>query len=236
MERPNRTRVLVADEQDIFRAGLRAILDALATADIVGEAATRPHAVALARDTQPDVVLLDRALDDDVPGALVREIRAVSSPTAVILLATNADSAHVLAAVAAGASGYLLKTAPRGELADAIERTVAGDAFVDPLLAGRLVQTLSERAEDQLVDRRPEPLTPREREVLTGISRGRSNKEIATDLSMASGTVKIHVERILRKLSAANRVEAATIGLHHGLIRDEIGSHDATATSVARDN
>jgi DNA-binding NarL/FixJ family response regulator len=137
------------------------------------------------------------------------------------MLGTAPEPAQVLAAVAAGAAGYLLKSVPRAELAVAIERTVAGDAFVDPLLAGKLVQTLSERAEHQHVDRRPDPLTPREREVLSKISRGRSNKEIASDLSMASGTVKVHVERILRKMSASNRVEAATLGLHYGIIASE---------------
>jgi len=227
MERSG-TRVVTVDQHEIFRAGLRAILDALPLVVLIGEATNADEALALARSTQPQVMLLDAALDRDNPGALVRELRQVTPRCAIIVLGADPDPNDVLTAVAAGASGYLLKSAPRHELAQAIERSVAGEAFVDPLLAGRLVHALTERADTAVTERQPEPLTPREREVLAEISRGRSNKEIATDLRMASGTVKIHVERILRKLSAANRVEAATIGLHYGLIpSDEVlpGGH-----------
>ncbi len=124
----------------------------------------------------------------------------------------------MLCAIRAGAAGYLLKSAPRDQLAAAIDRAVSVEAFIDPALAGRVVQALSERDGHAVLDWRPAPLTPREGEILAKISRGRSNKEIAADLQIASGTVKIHIERILRKLSAANRVEAATLGLHYGLI------------------
>lgn len=212
------TRVVTVDQHEIFRAGLRAILDALPLVVLVGEASNADEALALARTTQPQVMLLDAALDRREPGALVRNVRQVSPRCAIIMLATDPEPNDVLTAVAAGASGYLLKSVPRDDLAQAIERSVAGEAFVDPLLAGRLVHALTQRTQSAVAERQPEPLTPREREVLAEISHGRSNKEIATDLSMASGTVKIHVERILRKLSAANRVEAATLGLHYGLI------------------
>jgi two-component system nitrate/nitrite response regulator NarL len=152
------------------------------------------------------------------PGTLVHVIRTTSPQTAIIVTASDPQPSDVLASVAAGASGYLLKSALRDDLSGSIERVLSGATFVDPILAGRLVQALSENVGAASGERRPEPLTPREREVLAEISHGRSNKEIASDLSMANGTVKIHVERILRKLSAANRVEAATIGLNEGLI------------------
>ena len=221
------TRVVIVDQHEIFRAGLRAIVDALPLVVVVGEAMIAAEATSLARTTQPQVMLLDATLGAE-PGELVRQIRQASPRCAIVVLANDPHPNDVLATISAGASAYLLKSAPRDELARAIERSVAGEAFVDPVLAGRLVQMLAERADTAATARQPEPLTPREREVLAEISRGRSNKEIAGDLSMASGTVKIHVERILRKLSAANRVEAATIGLHYGLIRsDEVqpGGH-----------
>jgi DNA-binding NarL/FixJ family response regulator len=127
----------------------------------------------------------------------------------------------------------VLKSAPRNELASAIVRALRGETFVDPLLAGRMVQAFAETAAAGPAERRPEPLTPREREVLGEISRGRSNKEIASDLQIASGTIKVHVERILRKLSAANRVEAATIGLHQGLIPGDAPADAASGDAHA---
>ena len=219
--RPSGTKVVVVDQHEIFRAGLCAILDALPVVVVAGAVSRTDEAVAVVRAKQPDVLLLDASLDQAGPGTLIRELRAISPRTAIIVLASDPRPSDVLASVAAGASGYLLKSVPRDELGAAIERAVAGEAFIDPVLAGRLVQSLSERGDAGVIDQRPEPLTRREREVLAQISRGRSNKEIASDLSMASGTVKVHVERILRKLSAANRVEAATIGLHYGLVQSD---------------
>ena len=224
------TQVVVVDQHEIFRAGLCAILDGLDVA-MAGACSRADEAIALARTKHPDVLLLDAALDRGAD-SLVRQLRAVSPQTAIIVMSADPKPADVLASVAAGASGYLLKSAPREELAAAIERAVAGEAFIDPLLAGRLVQELSERTETAGVERQPDPLTPREGEVLAKISRGRSNKEIASDLSMASGTVKIHVERILRKLSAANRVEAATIGLQYGLISTDETRAAETSTAA----
>ena len=231
--RPSGTKVVVVDQHEIFRAGLCAILDALPVVAVVGAVSRTDEAVALVRAKQPNVLLLDAALDQAGPENLIRELRAISPRTAIIVLALDPRPSDVLATVAAGASGYLLKSVPRDELAAAIERAVAGEAFIDPVLAGRLVQSLSERVEAGVIDQRPDPLTPREREVLAQVSRGRSNKEIASDLSMATGTVKVHVERILRKLSAANRVEAATIGLHYGLIQsDELHPGGASWSAV----
>jgi DNA-binding NarL/FixJ family response regulator len=212
------TSVVVVDQEEIFRTGLCAILGGLDLVVVAGVASDTAEALRLARAKQPQVVLLDGSLEPTGPGSLVRELRRISPVSAVIVLSADPAPADVLTCVAAGASGYLLKSAPAIELAEAIKRAVTGEAFIDSRLAGRLVQALSERSDAAAITRQPEPLTPREREVLAEISHGRSNKEIATDLSMASGTVKIHVERILRKLSAANRVEAATIGLHYGLI------------------
>ena len=214
------TRVAVVEQQDIFRAGLRTILDGLSLVVVVGEAASPEEARELARSTRPDVVLLDAAIESAGPTALIRELRRLSPRTAIIVLSADPSPDLVLPAVAAGAAGYLLKAVPSDQLAAAIDRATAGEAFIDPLLAGRVVQAMSER-EAAVVAGRPEPLTPRETEVLTEISRGRSNKEIATDLRMAAGTVKIHIERILRKLSAANRAEATTRGLAYGLISAE---------------
>jgi len=223
------TSVVVVDPQEIFRTGLGAILDSLPRIFFSGSASSAMDALKLVLSKQPLVALVDASFDQAEAGSFVRRIHEVSPGTAVVVLATDPRPSDVLSAVSAGAAGYMLKSAQRDDVAAAIERALAGETFVDPILAGRLVQALSEGAGTSA--RRPEPLTPREREVLGEISRGRSNKEIATDLSMASGTVKIHVERILRKLSAANRVEAATIGLHHGLIADEATAEVALGDS-----
>jgi len=212
------TRVAIVEREEIFRTGLRAILDSLALVVVVGEATTAESAIDLVRSTRPDVLLLDSDVERQSGGSLIHRFRRLSPRTSVVVLSADRAPSHVLAAIRAGAAGYLLKSAPRDQLAAAIDRAVAGEAFVDPALAGRVVQALSERDGHAVLDWRPAPLTPREGEILGEISRGRSNKEIAADLQIASGTVKIHIERILRKLSAANRVEAATLGLHYGLI------------------
>ena len=212
------TRVAVADRHDIFRAGLRHILTGLPTVVLVGEATTADEARQLCRVKRPDVLLLDAGLVTGGEQSLVRELCRLSPRTAVVVLSDDASPPDVLQTIGDGAAGYLLKGVPADELRVAIDRATAGEAFVDPELAGRVVQAMSHRsmAQEGLA---PAALTPREVEVLGEISRGRSNKEIAFDLHLAVGTVKVHVERILRKLSASNRAEATTRGLSYGLIQ-----------------
>lgn len=226
------TRVLVVEHHEIFRAGLRTILEHLPLLVVVGEASNAAEAIAATRSTRPDCILLDADLGPGDAPSVIRQLRALSPRSAIVVLSAVGDPMRVMDAIGAGAAAYLLKDMPSEQLSVAIDRATSGDAFVDPALAGRVVQAMSEMsaraASPQYGHGRPEPLTAREREVLTAISRGRSNKEIAFDLHLAAGTVKIHVERILRKLTASNRVEATTRALQYGLI--DVVDDAATAT------
>lgn len=215
---PSGTRVLIVEQQEIFRAGLRAILERLSLVAIVGEVSNAVEALRLARGKRPDCILLDGDLAPEETANLIRDLRAASPRSAIVVLSGSDDPQRVLNAIGSGAAAYLLKEVPRDELAAAIDRAASGEAFVDPALAGRVVQAMTNPSSLATVSERPPPLTPRELEVLRAVSRGRSNKEIAFDLHMAGGTVKVHVERILRKLTAANRVEATTRALRYGLI------------------
>lgn len=221
---PSGTRVLIVEQHEIFRAGLRAILEGLSLVAIVGEVTNAVEAVRVARRSRPDCILLDGELPPDDNAALIRQLRAASPRSAVVVLSGSVDPRRVLDAIGAGAAAYLLKEVPREQLAAAIDRATSGEAFIDPALAGRVVQAMTSPS---ALSEHPEPLTPREMDVLRAVSRGRSNKEIAFDLQMATGTVKVHVERILRKLTASNRVEATTRALRYGLI----GVDDNTAAA-----
>lgn len=218
-------RVLIVAQHEIFRAGLRAILERLPHVAIVGEVSNPAEAMRITRAAGPDCVLLDGELHAGDTSELIRQLRAAGPRSAVVVLSASTDPRHVLDAIGAGAAAYCLKEVPTEQLTAAIERATSGEAFIDPALAGRVVQAMSDQSSLPTIPARPAPLTARELEVLREVSRGRSNKEIAFDLHMAAGTAKVHVERILRKLTAANRVEATTRALHYGLINvDEPGS------------
>lgn len=226
-------RLLIVGQHEIFRAGLRAILARFPWVAIEGEVSDASEALRVARLASPDCILLDGELRPGETADLVRALRAASPESALIVLSASDDPRHVLDAIGAGAAAYLLKDVPTEQLWAAIDRVMSGEAFVDPALAGRVVHAMSDQSSLPTIPGAPEPLTARELEVLRAMSRGRSNKEIAFDLHMAAGTAKVHVERILRKLTAANRVEATTRALHYGLIDVD---DDATAgQSVAPD-
>jgi DNA-binding NarL/FixJ family response regulator len=202
---PDPIRVVIADDHAVLREGLRSFLELQDGIDIVGDAADGAEAVDLTQRLRPDVVLMDlvmpkldgveamRALNERVPG------------TRVIILTSYIDDDRLLPAIRAGAAGYLLKNAEPKELARAIRTAAAGEALIDPSVAARLVDRLSQD------DRRDdyESLTAREREVLELIGRGYSNKRIALDLGIAEKTVKTHVSNVLGKLGVADRTQAA---------------------------
>lgn len=218
MEPQAQTRFLLVEHEEIARAGLLALLSEKGDVRVVAEPVTRQRMLRMAVHVNPDVVILDDHLPESDTIDLVAGLRSRCRDAVVIVLATTAPVQHVLDVVGAGASGFLLRAAHGDQLASAIDRALAGSAYVDPEVAGRIVMELSR---PMAAGERPEGLTPREREVLNEIARGRSNREIGCDLEVAASTVKVHVERILRKLGAANRVEATTIGLSRGLIADE---------------
>ena len=203
-------RVLIAEDQRIVREGIIALLEDEPEIDIVGEATNGQEAVHLVERLRPDVVLMDLQMPVmDGPEA-TRRIRAQVPEARILVLTTYATDEFIFKALRSGAQGYLLKDASADELLTAIAAIHAGQTQLAPAVAARLVAGVSE---DQA-----EPLTPRELEVLTLMSHGRSNNEIARELHIAPRTTKVHVQNILGKLGATNRTEAVSIAARRKLI------------------
>lgn len=203
-------RILIAEDQRIVREGLIALLEDEETVEIVGEAANGQEAVTLFDQLHPDVVLMDLQMPImDGPEA-TRQIRERHPDARVLVLTTYATDEYIFKALRAGAQGYLLKDTSTDDLLAAITAVHQGQTQLAPDVAARLVVGVSSGG--------PEPLTPREREVLTLMSQGRSNSEIAAALSIAPRTAKVHVQNILSKLGATNRTEAVSIAVRQKLI------------------
>ncbi|MGH3927839.1 MAG: response regulator [Pseudonocardiaceae bacterium] len=203
-------RVLVADDQDIVRAGLRMILDAQPDIEVVGEAADGREAVALARALRPDVCLFDIRMPEVDGIEATRQLAGpdVDDPLAVVVITTFDLDEYVLGALRAGARGFLLKDAGPELLVQAIHAAANGDALIAPNVTRRLLATFADQA--PVVPVQPiDPLTEREEEVLALVARGRTNAEIATELFVGLSTVKTHVASLMTKLGVRNRVEIA---------------------------
>jgi DNA-binding NarL/FixJ family response regulator len=203
-------RILIAEDQRIVREGLTALLEDEPDVEIVGEAADGQQAVALYTQIQPDVVLMDLQMPVmDGPTAIAAILH--SSPEAkVLVLTTYATDEFIFKAFRAGAKGYLLKDASADELLAAIRAVQDGQTQLAPPVAARLVAGIGTAS--------PEPLTPRELEVLALMGKGSSNNEIALTLGIAPRTTKVHVQNILGKLGATNRTEAVSIAVRQNLI------------------
>jgi DNA-binding NarL/FixJ family response regulator len=210
-------RVLIADDHAVVRQGLRTFLELQDEIEVVGEAADGEEAVALVTSTEPDVALLDLVMPRLGGLEAIRRIREVAPATRVLVLTSFADDDTVLPAVRAGAAGYLLKDVQPPELVGAIRAVHAGEALLAPAVATMLVEQLA--AEDGAAGApRGEHLTPREREVLALLARGRANKVIARDLGVSERTVKTHVSNILGKLNLTDRTQAAVYAVRHGIV------------------
>jgi DNA-binding NarL/FixJ family response regulator len=202
MSRPLR-RVVLVDDHDLFRAGVRAGLDR--TVDVVGEAGTVADAVPLIKELDPDVVLLDVHLPDGGGQAVIMQV-APERPGVKFLALSVSDAAEdVIGVIRAGARGYVTKAISGGDLTDAVHRTADGDAVFSPRLAGFVLDAF--RAGDPVADPELDQLTAREREVLQLIARGYRYKEIAARLHLSARTVESHVSSVLRKLQLSNRNE-----------------------------
>jgi DNA-binding NarL/FixJ family response regulator len=204
-------RVLVADDQDLVRAGLRMILDAQPDIEVVGEAADGREAVALARELRPDVCLLDIRMPD-VDGIEATRLLAgpdVDDPIAIVVITTFDLDEYVHGALKAGARGFLLKDAGPELLVQAIQSAASGDALIAPSVTARLLAAFSDAMAATPPAQPVEPLTAREEEVLLRVARGRTNAEIADELYISLSTAKTHLASLMGKLGARNRVELA---------------------------
>ncbi|WP_033329285.1 response regulator [Streptomyces yerevanensis] len=217
-------RVLLADDEDLMRAGLRMMLDTQPDITVVGEAADGREAVRLAAAATPDVVLMDIRMPvlDGVAATRAIAGTAVNNSPKVLVLTTFELDEYVFAAVRAGASGFLLKRSSPETLLEGIRTLAAGDALLGPSVTRRLLAEFA-RATPATpppdVVHRLSRLTDREREVLFLLGRGLSNAEIATRLHVGEATVKTHVGRVLDKLGLRDRVHAAVFAFDHGLVR-----------------
>lgn len=211
-----RIRVLVVDDQALFREGLRAVLSADAGLEVVGEAANGEEALRACERLRPDVVLMDLKMPELDGVAATRRLHVQHPRARVVVLTTFDDDERVFEALRAGAVGYLLKDASAARLGEAIRAAARGESFLHPAVASKVIAELS-----RLRARAPVPqalVTPRELEVLQRLARGASNKEIAAALFVSEGTVKNHVTSILEKLGVSSRTEAAVRAKELGLV------------------
>jgi DNA-binding NarL/FixJ family response regulator len=209
-----RISVLVVDDHAVVRQGLRTFLDLQEDIEVVGEAGDGAAAVAEAERLAPDVVLMDLAMPGTDGVEAIRALRARVPDARAIALTSFSDDERVFGAVRAGAAGYLLKDTDPAELVAGIRTVAAGQGLLSPPVAARLLEEMADggAARPEAAD-----LTPREREVLLLIARGRSNKRIALELGVAEKTVKTHVGHVLAKLDLSDRTQAALYAVREGL-------------------
>jgi DNA-binding NarL/FixJ family response regulator len=204
-------RVLIADDQEIVRAGLVMLLDAQPDIQVVGQAADGLHAVALARELRPDVCLFDIRMPHLDGIEATRQLAGpdVDDPLVVVVITTVDLDEYVYGALKAGARGFLLKDAGPALLTQAIHAAALGDALIAPSVTARLLASFARTDPGEPPQPPIEPLTNREEAVLDSVARGRTNSEIADDLHISISTVKTHLASLIRKLDARNRVELA---------------------------
>jgi DNA-binding NarL/FixJ family response regulator len=216
----DRVRVLVVDDDDLMRAGLRAVLSSDDTIEVVAEAADGRAGVERAIAYRPDVVLMDVRMPHLDGIAATRELLAVAPQARVVILTTFEEDDYIFGALSAGASGFLLKRTRPEELIGAIHTIADGEALLSPSVTRRVIEEMAgPPAVDSPSLERLDRLTPRERDVLELVARGLSNGEIAERLVIEASTVKTHVKRILGKLQARDRVQAAIFAYESGLVR-----------------
>jgi DNA-binding NarL/FixJ family response regulator len=223
-------RVLLVDDEQLVRSGLRMILESAGDIEVVGEAADGGDAVGQVRLHRPGVVLMDIRMPNVDGLRATRELTAMPDPPRVIMLTTFELDEYVHAALANGAVGFLLKDTPPADLIQAVRTVAEGNAMLAPTVTRRLIAEFAARSSGQALAarRQLDALTGREREVVVAVAQGLSNAEIGNRLYMSEATVKAHVSRVLAKLGMSNRVQAAILAHDAGLLGPQPVDPDTT--------
>jgi len=204
-------RVLIVDDHPVVRDGLRGMFSGEPGFEVAGEAADGGEAVALAQSLQPDVILMDLHMPNVDGVSAIRQLAEQGSEARVLVLTTYDQDSYVLPAIEAGATGYLLKDAPREELLRAVRAVAQGETILSPSVAGRLV--------DQVRNPQQDALSQRELEILALVAAGTTNREIAGELFISEATVKTHLLHIYEKLEVPDRAAAVAEAFKRGLLR-----------------
>jgi DNA-binding NarL/FixJ family response regulator len=217
-----KVRVLLVDDDDLMRAGLRGVLSSDAAIEVVGEAGDGRDAIYRARLLKPDVVLMDVRMPDLDGISATRELIAAAPEIRVVVLTTFEQDDYIFGALGAGASGFLLKRSKPEELLTAIHTVAGGEALLSPSVTSRVIERMAQDpTPDPQRDARLDDLTAREREVLELIARGLSNAEIADALVIEASTVKTHVKNVLAKLGVRDRLQAVIFAYESGVTRPQ---------------
>jgi DNA-binding NarL/FixJ family response regulator len=212
-------RVLLVDDDDLMRAGLRSVLASDDSIEVVGEAGDGRVAITEIAARKPHVVLMDIRMPDLDGISATREVLAASPEVKVVVLTTFEQDDYIFEALNAGASGFLLKRTKPEELISAIHTVAEGDSLLSPSVTRRVIDRMAAQPMPAVPGARLDVLTPREQEVLESMARGLSNREIAEAFVIEESTVKTHVKRILMKLRLRDRVQAVIFAYEHGLTR-----------------
>lgn len=210
-------RVVLLEDEELVRGGIRLILESDPGIEVVAEAADGSGVVELVAKHQPDVVLTDIQMPRVDGLEVTKRVTALPEAPAVLVLTTFDVDEYVHAALQAGASGFLLKDTPPRELAAAVHTVASGEAMLSPRITKRLLGAFAAGKENSDARRKMDQLTPREREVAIAVAQGLSNAEIAAHLYMSASTVKVHIGRIMGKLGASNRTQVAIVTHDAGL-------------------
>jgi len=223
----NLIRVFIADDHSIVRKGIKATLELIPDIEIVGEAANGRQAVEMTAALNPDVVLMDLVMPEMDGIEAIRQIKSKQADIRILVLTTFAGEDKIFPAIKAGALGYHLKDSGTEELVEAIHQVYRGESSLHPIIARKVLEELTRPVEKPLT---PDPLTPREVEVLRLVAQGLGNPEIAEKLVISKATARTHVSNIMSKLHLASRTQAALYALRKGLVSLDDGI-DETNTS-----
>jgi len=214
--KPGRLGVLIIDDHTLFRSGLKELLERRGI-EVAGTTGDGEEGCALAQELEPDVILLDVRMPGMGGLTVLERLTGMGVKAPVLMLTTSTEDKDLIAAVRGGAKGYLLKDLEPDDLIDSLGKIVAGECAIAPEMAGVLARVVHGDEPVTESDNRFTELTPREMEILCHLAEGQSNKEIARELGISNGTVKLHVRAILRKLRVRSRVEAAVLAVEKGI-------------------